>query len=101
MNSKYNDMRILKSVRQEIKLSMFYIKDLAVIAGFGVGVYLLNQLLQLPILYFVLLEIIAISFAIFLCIRPINSGGVRNITVMKRLFMMDRETYHNQRFIDE
>ena len=98
MASNYNDMKILKTVRQEMKLSMFYIKDLMTIAGFGVGVYLLNDIIQLPMTYFFMLEVIAILFAIFLCIRPANSGGIRNITVMKRLFSMDREIYHNQRF---
>lgn len=98
MASNYNDMKILKTTRQEIKLSMFYLKDLAIVLVCGVAVYFLNDLLQLPLIYFVLLEIIAIAFAIFLCIRPANSGNVRNITVMKRLFVMDREIYHNQNF---
>lgn len=89
-------MKILKSVKQEVKISFLYVKDLAIVGIFGLFVYLLQQKIMLPFTYFIALEIIACGFGLFLTLRPRGAGGVRNLTVMMRLFKMDNEVYHHQ-----
>ena len=90
-------MKILKSVKQEVKISFLYVKDLAIVGICGFIVYIMQQKLMLPMAYFIALEVIACGFGFFLTLRPRGAGGVRNITVMMRLFKMDNEVYHHQK----
>ena len=100
MDSKYDYMRIVKNTKTEIKIWFFYITDLAILLGLGVGILLLNKALQLPLIYLIIQEIIALSFGVFLCMKPSKYGGERNYKIIRRLIKTDKEVYHYQKIID-
>lgn len=96
--SKYDHLTILKSSKQAVKISFFYVIDLVIIiAGVGI-IFYLSKLLGLPTLYQIIWQIGTIIFSIFLCFKPSKYGGVNNLTLMMRLLKMDRETYKVQSY---
>lgn len=91
--NKYHNMTILKSVKQQIKVAMFYLLDIIIIGGFAYGLFLLQNYMKLPAVHFILLEIVSVLFGIFLCIKPASGGGSRNLFIAYKLLTMDRNTY--------
>lgn len=93
----YHYMKILKTTKQQIRLKgMLYLTD-ALIIGVGlIIVVLLQKIFMLPLMYSVLLAIIMTAFTVFLCMKPMQYGGERNIVLIFRLLKMDREVYRYQ-----
>lgn len=98
--SRYDNMSIIKTANQEVKLFFIHIKDIAIIlAGMG-SVFIMNKILGLPFIYFLIQELIVFIFCIFLCFKSSNNGGDRNIKVIARLFKMDNNVYRFQKIIE-
>lgn len=96
--NKYHNMKIQKSLKQEIRIKAFYFVDVALIFVLCGGMFYLQSTLTLPILHFILIELLLLSLGVFLCAKPASNGGHRNIYTIFCLFKMDRKTYVSQSY---
>ncbi|WP_200127630.1 DUF5592 family protein [Enterococcus sp. S52] len=98
MANKYQQMKIQKNIKQEVRLKAFYFLDLALILGLCGGMFYLQDFIQLPIGHFIVIECLLFALGIFLCAKPSSNGGHRNLYTLYCLLKMDRTTYGVQSY---
>lgn len=98
--NKYHHIVIQRSIKQELKLKSFYLLDLVAIFGPSlILLYIQGQgLLPLPFLNMILLGLLLMGVALFLCMKPASNGGRRNVYTLLCLLKMDRQIYSVQSY---
>lgn len=93
----YRNIKILKTTKQQLRVKgMLYLTD-AIIILIGLALpYVLGEMFRLPMLYRVLMMLISGAFSLFLCMKPVEYGGDRNVVLIVRLLKMNRETRRAQ-----
>lgn len=93
----YHYMKILKTTKQQVRLKgVLYLTDALIIGSGLIIVVALQKMFMLSLTYSILMAIIMTAFTVFLCMKPVQYGGERNIVLMFRLLKMDREVYRYQ-----
>lgn len=93
----YRNIKILKTTKQQLRVKgMLYLTD-AIIILIGLALpYILGESFRLPMAYRVLVMLVSGLFSLFLCMKPTEYGGERNIVLIFRLLKMNRETRRAQ-----
>lgn len=96
--NKYHQMKVQKNLKQELRIKSCYILDLGLIIFLCGGMFHLQSLLVLPIVNFIMLELLLFGLALFLCAKPSSNGGHRNSYTIFCLLKMDRKIYGIQTY---
>lgn len=91
MNRKI--IRNPKNIKREVKLKLFYVLDITIIAGMLILANYLNTVLYITGGFSIALYILFGLFGIFLCIKPPNSPTNRNLIVIYHLITFDKNQY--------
>lgn len=94
MSNEFTSLRNPRNVRQEIKFSLFYLIDAAIIA---IMVVIANQILKvIPLggVATVFFYVLFAGFGIFLCMKPFSNPTSRNFKVIWYMLKMDNNNYH-------
>lgn len=91
--NKYQNMVIQRSLKQELKIKSFYFIDLIALIAPTLLLIQMQDVLKLPLHTLVLLSILCICLALFLCAKPASNGNHRNIYTIYCLLKMDRRVY--------
>ena len=93
----YRNIKILKTTKQQLRVKgMLYLTDAIIILIGLIAPYLLGEFFRLPMLYRIMMMILSGLFSTFLCMKPVEYGGERNIVLIFRLLKMNRETRRAQ-----
>lgn len=93
----YRNIKILKTTKQQLRVKgMLYLTDAIIILIGLIAPYLLGDFFRLPMLYRNMMMILSGLFSTFLCMKPVEYGGERNIVLIFRLLKMNRETRRAQ-----
>ncbi|EJQ36001.1 hypothetical protein IEE_05477 [Bacillus cereus BAG5X1-1] len=87
-------MRNPKNVKQEIKLSFFYLIDAGIIAMMLILANYVTKIVPMGGVASIVLHVTFAVFGLFLCIRPFNSPTNRNVKVIWKMLKMDNKNYH-------
>lgn len=91
---KYSQMTIPQNLRVKIKLAVFYMVDIFVVAGMALLCYYENlYILRFPFKEYVLLMILHVVLGIFFCLRPNDSPDKKMFQVLVQMFARDKEKY--------
>lgn len=91
---KYGQMKIPRNLRIKIKLAVFYLVDIFIVAGMALLCYYENlYLLKFPLKEYALLMVLHIILGIFFCLRTKDSPDKKMIQVLIQMFARDKEKY--------
>lgn len=94
----YNDLKIPRNIKAQIKLYLFFFVDIMVVAGLLLGGWYMQGLLNFTAVNFILFQLANLIFGIFLCMKPAACPDKRNSQVILQLLFMDKRKYLAQHY---
>ncbi|WP_317913199.1 DUF5592 family protein [Carnobacterium maltaromaticum] len=94
----YNNLRIPRNIKAQIKLYLFFFVDIMIVAGFLLLGYYAQQIFQFTAPVFGVLMVTNLIFGIYLCMKPAACPDKRNFQVILQLLAMDTRKYITQHY---
>lgn len=94
----YNNLRIPRNIKAQIKLYLFFFVDIMIVAGFMLLGYYAQQIFQFTAPVFGVLMVTNLIFGIYLCMKPAACPDKRNFQVILQLLAMDTRRYITQHY---
>lgn len=91
--NNYSNLRIPRDIKAQVKLSIFYLIDIMIIGGLFVLCQSFQQSAQFTLGNYIFLQVVTLSFGLFLCAKPASCPEKRNFQVILQLFMSDKRKY--------
>lgn len=94
----YNNLRIPRNIKAQIKLYMFFFVDIMIVVGFVLLGYYAQQIVKFTAPVFGLMMATNLIFGIYLCMKPAACPDKRNFQVILQLLVMDTRKYITQHY---